>query len=445
MKRKYSIYFILMISILMGSMFLMKYFNITRIDVNEKEAKITINFLVPIIQEELASHLSFTTSNNISINCSYQIIWRSPQIAEIYVKEETPIKGLQINLYIKDCPSKWHGMTKSEKITIPFSVPIQVKEANTTKLVSSTEAFMISFNTPITITELSKHLHSDAKFDICYYKEPSTHPAIHEKTCFLLTPTQQLENGKTYTLTIKSGLKADSGSLLSRDTHLYLQVDQKPIFIQTYPEAGDKWIGLYPKLTFTTQTPVKMAIAKINQETIRAIMLDEYHGYFLLSNLLAPDTNYILQMQLKADSGELSEIKTIPFSTTSINNHRSWLEISCGAQKCIRYYEGEQCIRTFICGIGKELSSNDYGTYYIQNKNEVYENPQKHEGANYWILLNDHFGIHGMVRNSYWEINESRLGDIGGLTEGKNIILSDEDASWLYQKITSQTMVIIKG
>ena len=98
-----------------------------------------------------------------------------------------------------------------------------------------------------------------------------------------------------------------------------------------------------------------------------------------------------------------------------------------------------------ICGIGKNILPKDYGTYYIESKNEVYENPIQNEGANYWMILGDHFGIHGITRNSYWQINEQHMGDIGGYTEGKNIILSDEDASWLYEKITSQTMVIIRS
>ena len=446
MKKQYKIYMYLALigSILLGSLILVRFFSLSWVEVTDSQAKITINFLLPMAQDQLPSHIFLSNDSTESSNYTYTIHWLNPHKVELYIKEANAVKGLPLYLSIQKAPCKWSYLTKSKKIIVPFNVPIILNEVNETKLISSSETFSISFNTPIAIHTLRQFLCSEAAFEIHY--ETITHEGkqIIDPTRFLLKPKKPLENGKTYTLLVASGLKALSGRLLTEDLKLYLKVDQKPSFVQTYPEAGDKWIGLYPKITFKAKTPIKKAIAKINNETLIATMCDETSGYFLLSNKLAPGQTYLLEMQLKAASGELSEIKAVHFSTTSVNNQRSWLEINCGKQKCIHYYEGEKCIKTMICGIGKEISASDYGTYYLLDKNEVYENASDNEGANYWMMINPHIGIHGITRNSLWEIDASRSGDIGGFTKGKNIILSDQDASWLYQKITSQTMVIIK-
>ena len=419
---------------------IIKYFNLTWVETNIEEAKVTINFLIPMAQDELQSHLSVESERDDSTQFRYSAKWLSPQIVEIHLSEENAIKGLKVRLCVNDAPTKWRGITKTEKIPIQFIAPIKVNEANTSTLIASNDSFMLTFNTPIKAKELSRYLSSEADFNVSPYKSEKH----AEQTSFLLTPQKPLENGKKYQIIIKKGVKACSGMMLEEDVKIDVLVDQKPTLTQTYPGANDKWIGLYPKITFSTKQPITEAIAKINNETLKAELVDPHHGYFLLDKLLSPNTVYQMQIQLKAPSGERSEIYTIPYSTTSVNNDRAWLLISCSNEKCIKYYEGTTCVKTFVCGIGREIKTKDLGTYYLQGKSDVYENYVLKEGANYWLPLNDQMGIHGYTRTSEWQINEEKMQDIGGKTDGKNIILSDEDAGWLYEKVNAQTMVIIK-
>lgn len=429
------------VCLLIGS----KYFSLTWVEMSEEEAKVTINFLVPMEQEAFNSRIFLESERSDSQDFKCLVKWLSPEVVQIRLKEQNVIKGLGVKIIIKDAPTTLKGITKSEKVNLQFHVPIEMQENQTKKLISSTESFTIHFNTPIHKRELEKYIKCEVPLTILPGKQCSKQgKEIADYTYFTLTPQSPLTNDQTYTLTIEPGLRSSSGHILMQSLQMYLQVDKKPTIIQTYPETGDKWIGLYPKITFTSKEPIIGAIAKINQQTLVATLIDEYHGYFLMNRLLLPLTPYNLLVQVKAASGELSLVKSIEFSTTSLDQNRSWLEIRCGEQKCIHYYEGKHKVKTLICGIGKQIKPIHYGTYYLLDKVEVYEDIKKQQGANYWMPFTENIGIHGATRSSSWEILDDSMQGIGSLAEGSCIILSDEDAKWLYDRIAPQTMIVIR-
>lgn len=443
-KRKLSPYFIMLLIFGLSILLLIKYVNLTWVEMEDDTAKITINFLLPMNQIDFSTHLSVETDRIDCKQFRYDLEWLSPHAVQIKLKEESVIKGLSVYLLIDQAPTIYTGITKSEKVKIQFSTPIKLKEEGIKQLIASSGSITLSFNTPIKVKELKRYLLSPVSFKIKPCKTKINHEEIVDYTRFILTPEKPLENGQDYKVVIQSGLRAWSGNILEKDITMYLQVDKKPIIEKTYPSDGDKWIGLYPKITFMSKGPITQAIAKINGETLKGILIDDTHGYFLLSQLLATDHTYLLEIQAKAKSGELSPIKKVNFSTTTINDKRVWMVIDCNLPQCIHFYQGSKEIKRMACSVGELLKKSDYGTYYLQGKNEVYEDNRLHKGANYWLAITETIGIHGYIRDSYWHIVEDVTQNIGKPIEGRNIMISDEDAKWLYEKLVDQMMIIIK-
>lgn len=67
------------------------------------------------------------------------------------------------------------------------------------------------------------------------------------------------------------------------------------------------------------------------------------------------------------------------------------------------------------------------------------------EGANFWIKISDEYGFQGYIRDAYWNILTSASKSLGARTKRRNIILSDEDAKWLYENLPDNTMIIIRN
>ena len=432
------------IALLIVLMLLLKFLNLTWVEVNETGAKITINFLIPMQQVDLRDYTYLVKNESETTSLNYEMRWLSPQVAEIRCQETEIIKGKKVTLMIKEVPTQFAAIHKSEQVTIQFTTPIKLLEAQTTQLVSSTEAFKIHFNTPIKEEKIHQFISSEAIFQIQpNYIIQENGKEIIDPTCFILTPKEPLKNGVCYKVTLEAGLCAQSGAFLKEDQSLFLQVDEKPVILSTYPCQEDKWIGLYPKITVSSKEPMVGAIAKINGTAIKGQLVNDKQAYFLLDDLLQPLTTYHLQIQIQAQSGERSEVKEITFTTTSVNEQRQWLVIHSGKQKCLQVYQGMQKIKTIPCAIGKAITEKDYGTYYLQYKAEVYENATMQEGANYWLPFQEKMGIHGYLRSSEWALKEAFLDRLGGTIPGSHIMLADSDAHWLYEQLTPQTMIIL--
>ena len=289
--------------------------------------------------------------------------------------------------------------------------------------------------------QLKKYIECDADFQItpCQKKDKKGN-AYTDWSCFLFTPKTALENGRNYILTFKKGIPSQNGTFLEKTCYRTITIAQKPKVLKTYPSNGDKWIGLYPRFMLTADQPIREAYLKLNGKTIQAKVQNEKQAYFTLPELLMPDATYEAFFQTSNISGEKSIPQKITFSTTSLEKDRIWLIVRLQSPHQVECYKGSQQIKSFPCIIGKDKNSPLLGTYYIQNKQEVYES--QHIGANYYLEIYENFGFQGMMRNSYWQLETGLTKQMGGTSDYRNIILKDEDARWLYE-IPHDTMVVI--
>lgn len=425
-KKQHKMYYIfgILLGIIIGIGFL-KYFNLYWVESNTAYTKVTINFLFPIRQANFTEHIQVIGEGDIA----YQSHWINAHTVELILKEKGEIKGQKAVLKINHLPTQYNGLDKSVSIPIQFKADIQLASSNQF-LISSTGSFTIAFNTPITVQQLYKSIQCEAEFDIKPYDTDCT-------TQFIFTPKKTLENGKIYILRFLAGMRAKSGTLLKENQTILLAVDQKPTITKTYPVNGDKWIGLYPRLLLESQEDIVNAKAYINGVIIDGTLIDSKHAYFLLDDLLQPEKNYDLSFQIQTASGELSDMRQVRFTTTTLNDKRFWLDIHIGNTKEIRCYEENKRIRTIPFEMSKEVSNLLLGTYYLQGTSEVYEDSENHLGGNYWICISNQLGIQGTLRDAYWQ-------PINDISHAKNMIITDEEAHWLYEKVTSDTMIIIR-
>lgn len=440
MKKNHQLIYLISIiaSLILIGLWSVKYFNLSWVESTEQYSTVTINFFVPMNQNEFEKHIQLLSQRDDNDQFSYTLNWINNQVVEIKLYENNQIKGQKIKLLIEKAPTQIGQLTKSAKVIVQFKTKIEILSPTSEILVSSTNPFIVQFSTPMNLDQLNKYLQCDAKFSITpYVTTLPTGEKTTDDTKYLFTPQKPLDNGKKYVLLFKSGMRSKGGTLLQNDQLIMLQVDKRPTILKTYPTDGDKWIGLYPRFTLQSKEPIKTAVAKVNNEVIRGILTDQNHAYFLLNNLLQPETSYQVDFKIEVASGETSEITSVHFTSTTIKNNRFWLDIRCKKGQSIYCYQGSQVVKVIPCQIalGNELPQR--GTYYLQGKTEVYENNAQHMGANYWMMINDSFGIHGTLRDAYWEPFTTEV-------KNKNIVISEEDAAWLYERVSYQTMIVIR-
>ncbi len=420
-------------------------FNLSWVETNEGYAEITINFLIPMEQSNFEKHIKWLGEAHYQNEINYSVTWIRPEVVCIKAKEVSLIKGKKVELLIDNAPTKWYSICKSEKVHINFKSPIHILRPQNNYLISSTNAFEVQFNTPMNYSQINKFLQCDATFTIKPCVKTGTNGRSYtDLTRFTFTPKTPLKNGKRYVLSFKAGMPSYTGELLNKDQVFTLQVDQKPSIIKTYPAKGDKWIGLYPRLTLESKDPIIKATLLIDNEKLEGTLIDAYHAYFILNNRLKADTTHQAIFQTQAASGELSIAYVVSFTTTSIKNNRLWAEVICGSNTFVYCYQGEKKIKTMVCSLG----SGDYaplpGTYYLQGKSDVYEDTFHKEGANFWIRITDTFGFQGYIRDAYWNISPNAIKALGARIKRRNIILSDIDAKWLFENLPDKSMIIIR-
>lgn len=438
-KNKQAMYFISLTILFMLYLFwFLKNFNLSWVETNVNEARITINFLFPMNQERFKEHVKLVNQRADSRQFDYTINWLNNHVVEIKLQEQNEIRGQKVKLLIRNAPTRTGRLTKSETVIVQFKSDIEILSPTDDLLISSNQPFIIQFNTSINLNQMYKYLQCDAKFYIKPYEDVDSNGKKYiDDTKYILLPQESLENGKCYVLLFKSGMTSKSGTLLKNDQIIMLQVDKKPTILKTYPSEGDKWIGLYPRFTLESKEAITRAVVSINGQTIEGILTDTNHAYFLMDELLKPESTYHIDFQTQVKSGELSQITSISFSTTTLNENRFWIDIQCGNNQKINCYQGDRLIRTIPCSIKREKSMSLFGTYYLQDKAEVYENNKQKIGANYWIPINENIGIHGEIRNAYWQ-------PLGSAIATNNIVISDEEAAWLYEKMNAQNMIILR-
>ena len=408
---------------------LLKYFGLYWVESNTDYTKVTINFLFPMEQSNFQNSIQIISKEGQSDTFQYATHWINRHTVELVVQEGEQIKGQKVVLKVNCAQSMYPSICKSMSIPIQFKTDIKLTSPSQF-LVSSTNPFIIGFNTPISLQQLCKSLQCETEFDISPCKNT-------DDTQFVFVPKKALSNGESYALLFKAGMCAKSGTFLREDQAIIIKVDEKPTITKTYPINGDKWIGLYPRILLESKEDMVHAEACINGITLVGKLIDSQHAYFLTNELLQPETSYHLSFQIETASGEKSDLKQIDFTTTTLSKKRFWLDIHVGNSNQIKCYEGTQCIRTIPFEISKKITPLLYGTYYLQNKSDVYEDNENHLGGNYWMSISNQLGIQGTLRDAYWQ-------PISNNSQAKNMIITDEDAAWLYERMEPETMIIVR-
>lgn len=436
MNKTFTFYLIGIVTFILAVGGFLKYGHFSWTETNTSYAKVTVNFLFPMEQSTFEEHLFITEVNENQDQFNYSITWLNNHTAEIVLTENNALKGQKVNLVIMKAPTLYQGIVKSLNLPIQFKADIKLVEPSAELLISSTNSFLVVFNTPVTVTQVNKYIQSEIPFSIKSFTSDET-AQYAKDTCFLLTPEEPMENGKTYTFYIKAGMRSKAGTFLQEDQVIQLKVDEKPSIKKTYPNDGDKWIGLYPHITVESKEEVIKMTATLNGTSLKGKLIDATHAYFVLDQLLKPETEYELVFQAQVASGEMSDAKKVHFSTTTIDKNRIWLDIRMTKNQ-IKCYEGTQCIKTLVFRKGFKNNAQRYGTYYLKGKTEIYEDRELHLGGNFWMMITDELGIQGSLRGDDWKPSTD-------IKHAPNLILSDENAKWLYDIITSDTMVIIRN
>jgi hypothetical protein len=413
--------------------YLLKNFSLTFVQVEEDRAIVTVNFLFPMEQESITKSIEIETQlkGATDFSCAYK--WISSRTVQIVIEEKSEIKGQKIRLWIQNIPTQNKGLLRNVVVPVQFKTPIELIEPKQDLLVSTEEAFSIQFNTPIQKSELIKAFECEADFRI---------EEGQDETTYVFTPKERLENNKEYVLAFKKGMRASSGEFLQQDKYVFIKTDSRPTITKLIPANESKWIGLFPKIVVTANVPIKEATLLLNKEEIEVYEIQDKKAVFYPSTRLKENESYEIEAFIKSKSGEKSDVIQSQFTTTDIPSDRVWLEVILKKDANILHvYQGNNLIKSFACSGAIEPV---FGTFYVTQKQETYLDEQKKEGSNSWIKLSEGGVIQGLPRNSNWEIKQGVTRNIGKAQINGKIILNEEDAIWLYGKISLETMVIIR-
>lgn len=430
--------------VLLITIWILKDFNLSWVEVKEDYAKITVNFLFPMNKDKLPECIQLSNQLPYASKFDYSIDWLTDSVVCIKLKEQSVVKGQRVQLIITDAPSKFPHLSRNATIDVRFKSEIAILEPSENLLIATEKPFTVKFNTPMNKNKVHKFLECDAAF----YIEPDkilNHLGKEiEDTCsFKFTPKEPLANGKKYILSFRKGMPSEAGTLLKEDTSVILTTDIKPVISATYPENNSKWIGLYPKVSLETASPVVVGSLEINHEIIKGKNVDPYHIEFLLGKMLDSEMVYEAVFKAEAASGELSIPKKVRFTTVRIDDDRIWIEVLANNKSKVNVYKGKRIIKTMKCSVGDENTPPPLGTYYIKDKGESFVDAKNHEGANFWMRISDSCIFQGLIRDSYWNVKPEFLNHFGEPIKRGNIMLKDEDARWLYENMPSDAMVII--
>ncbi|WP_054742988.1 L,D-transpeptidase family protein [Cellulosilyticum ruminicola] len=415
------------------------------VEVNEKYAEVTVNFLLPMQQQDIDKNIYIESEFESENKFDYTYEWLSKCVLLLKIKENNQIRGQKVKLYIKDAPSIHTWLKKTVHIPVQFKAPVEILSPTEELLIASNNSFVVTFNTPMNLNKISKYIQCEKKFNIIPAERPNkAGKKSIDATRFIFTPCEPLENNTIYKVVFKKGMPSRSGSFLEKAQYVTLKTDEKPEIISTYPKDQDKWIGLYPRITITTDRPIVKAMLQLEGQLIEGKLSDNYHATFVLKEMLTPDTTYDAKIQVQAASGEKSDIKHIAFTSTSIDKDRLWAEIIIGKPSELKIYKGTKLIRQMNCSIGADKYEPVVGNYYILDKQPAYEDVSHEEGANYWLPISEQLGFQGVIRDDRWHIKNCIANTIGARTDRNNIILEENDAKWIYENIPIETMVIIR-
>lgn len=434
----------LIVVVFLCSMFFLRDFNLKWVQVRDDTAIVTINFLFPMEEDkfEESIRLADTLPQASDFNCVVE--WKSNTTVQLIIKELSAIKGQKISLQIIDAPTQIGGLSKNANIAIQFKNEVSLIEPTEELLIATEDTFSVRFNTPMDKKILYKYLQSDTKFYISEVKVllPDGKEIV-DSTSFTFTPKEPLENGRKYILSFRKGMPSQAGVLLSEDINMILNTDIKPEIITVYPEDGNNWIGLYPRISLQTNRPITKATLYLDNHLVEGKITKDYNAEFLLDQILKPSTKYTMALEVVAPTGEKSIRKEVSFTTVPIKENRIWVEVILGKKQKLIVYKGNSPIKTIVCSSGLAKSATKLGTYYITEKNEKYFDEYKNEGANALLTLSEGIKIHGITRDEYWKPRANVESNLGSAQTKGDIVISDEEAVWLYNHLPIDTMVVI--
>lgn len=417
------------------SIFIVKDLNFHWTEVSEDKASITINFLLPMDKASFNEHIKIQNQLGYVEDFACKVNWISDHVCKIVLEEKGQIRGQKVQLIIDQAPTTYDKIYKEATIPIQFKAPIHILEPISEILISTTQSFIVRFNTPMKKEVIHKYLASDAEFII--------EPLKNDDTSFTFTPKKPLENDHKYILTFKKGMPSQSGIMLEENQKILLKTDQKPLIDEVTPKSGSKWVGLYPRIIVRSKTPMKTAYLELDGELLTGELKNDYYAEFYPDYVLGADRSYQGNVQIQAASGELSDKMPLSFTTLPLKENRYWAEVILGKNQEMIVYQGTQEVKRIQCSGGATKTPTLKGTFYITGKGDKYFSETENEGANYWLTLSEGIRIHGMTRNEYWEIKMNVLNRLGEAQTKGDIVMREEDALWLYDQLPVDTMVVI--
>ncbi|MGL4361904.1 MAG: L,D-transpeptidase family protein [Cellulosilyticaceae bacterium] len=445
MKANKKLYGIALTIVLMAVLlFFLRDFNVVLSEVVDSSAEVTINFLVPMDKDKIKDCIMVKSNKVYNNQFISKVEWISESTCKISLEETGDIRGEAVTLIIKDAPTKYKNISKNVTLPIQFLAEVDITEPTESIMVTTTEPFYVRFNTPMDARMLNKYLQSDAKFFI----EPEVildenGEEVLDETSFLFTPKTPLENDHNYLLSFRKGMPSRAGDLLENALQVTIHTDVKPNVDTITPTDGSKWVGLYPKITVESDRAIQSATLTLAGHKIEGQIKDEQTIDFYPKEMLASGKTYTGSVQLKAVSGEESDIEEFSFTTVPMTKDRIWVTIEYGKPNVVIVYEGTKEIKRLVCSAGDGTISSPAGTYYINQKSSNYFDEVNNEGSNYLMQLSDDVLMHGITRDDSWKVKEEVYNKIGKPQKRNEIILKEEDAKWLYETLPENTMIII--
>ncbi|OOB77475.1 MAG: hypothetical protein BEN18_01375 [Epulopiscium sp. Nuni2H_MBin001] len=407
-------------------------------------ATVTINFMMPMDQSSFEESISVTPAFSPSEDILIETEWINENTVQLTLTETGVIRGQTVRLSINKANTQLSFLKKNKRINMDFKSEIEIVAPTERVLVASDNSFEVTFNTPIHADTLRKYTQATASFKIeAIHNSKLNGTSTSEATTFKFTPETTLENDQEYTILFKEGLTSSSKQILENDLSISIVTDKEPIISSITPPNNSNWIGIFPKIVITSDTPIQEAYLYTEEGIIQGQLIGEKKAIFYFWEVLKPDTSYSTEVQIISPTGEKSERYPLNFTTVPIKEDRIWMTIHLGQPSKISVYEGQEIIREIVCTIGMEISPTQMGTYYVLEKGDSYYNNETKEGANSWLQLSEGLIIHAILRDEYWKVIEECEEILGSPMPGETIMVSEEDGIWLFDNIGLDTMVIV--
>ncbi len=424
--------------------FLLRDFHLSLVEVTDRQAKITINFLLPMNQAHFQDSVKVKSNKIYESTFSSAVEWVNSHTCIIYLQEKGRVSGQKVFLEIANAPTAYTHITKNIRIPVQFQAEVAIVSPKDTLLVTTTHPFEVTFNTPMDTTILHQYLESDAAFTI----EPvqgidASGEAYVDATRFLFTPKERLKNEHTYLLSFRKGMISQSGGVLKSSLKVTLETDCKPIIRSVTPAAGSNWVGLYPRISVESEQKIAKGYLEIDDILVEGHNYTDYRIDFYLPHILKADTQHAMNVQVQTPTGELSDKYPVLFKTVPITDDRIWGEVVLGECHQLRIYKGDKEIRQIICSGGATGTETPIGTYYLQARETSHYDETLQKGANYILTFSEGVQLHGMSRNALWEETPGSYKNLGSGQTNGSIMMQEEDARWLYDTLEDGMMLII--